>query len=196
MVLAAGLATRMGRPKMDVRVGGRPLLWWAVEHCLEADLSRVIVVAGPGPDVRPLLPDSSRISVVVNPRPEDGQASSLGRGLAALSAGDSWAAVFLGDMPCVWPEIIRALTAATQRTARTIIRPTFKKNRPGHPVVFHRRWFRELTALTGDQGGRAVVTAHPGAVATLEFDAAEPLLDVDTESDLAAAEAALGARGV
>lgn len=193
VVLAAGLATRMGRSKMDLTVGGRPLLWWAVAHCLAADLSRVIVVAGPGPDVRPLLPDSSRISIVVNPRPEDGQASSLGLGLAAVAAGDAWAAVFLGDMPCIWPEIIQTLTATARRTDKSIIRPVFQ-TRPGHPVIFHRLWFPELTALTGDQGGRALLAAHPEAMETIAFDAAEPLLDVDTESDLAAVEAALSAR--
>jgi molybdenum cofactor cytidylyltransferase len=193
IVLAAGLSRRLGRPKLGLTVAGRPLLRWAVDHCLEAGLGRLIVVAGPREDPRPLLPDDPRLGFTVNPEPEAGQNGSLRVGLAKLPPGTAWAAVFLGDMPCVWPEITRELLGRLPTASGSIVRPAFD-SRPGHPVVFQARWFERLSALRGDAGGREVVAAHPDQVEIIPFAGTEPLLDVDTEADLAAAEAVLTAR--
>ena len=187
IMLAAGLARRMGRPKLGLKVAGRPLLSWAVDHGLQGGLTELILVVGPGDDPRPLLPESPRLRLTVNPRPEAGQSGSLRIGLAALAPETQWAAVYLADMPCVWPEITRALLGRRRATTKSIIRPLFD-SQPGHPVIFHRRWFGELAALVGDHGGRTVVAAHPDEVEIVRFDETEPLLDVDTETDLARAE--------
>jgi molybdenum cofactor cytidylyltransferase len=193
IMLAAGLSRRLGRPKLGLMVAGRPLLRWAVDHCLAGGLTELIVVVGPREDPRPLLPESPRLRLKVNPRPEAGQSGSLAIGLAGLPPGTAWAAVYLGDMPCIWPEITRTLLARLPETAASIVRPGFA-SRPGHPVIFQARWFDQLRALDGDQGGREVLAAHPEAIEIVTFDQAEPLLDVDTEADLSAAEEALRAR--
>jgi molybdenum cofactor cytidylyltransferase len=193
IMLAAGLSSRMGRPKLGLPAAGRPLIQWAVDHCLQGGLTELILVVGPDDDPRPLLPASPRLKLAVNPRPQAGQSGSLKIGLAALAPVTQWAAVYLADMPCVWPEITRSLLKLLKTTTKSIIRPRFD-SKPGHPVIFHRRWFDRLSALTGDQGGRTVVAAHPDQVEMVRFDATEPLLDVDTEADLARAEIVLKAR--
>ena len=54
----------------------------------------------------------------------------------------------------------------------------------GNPCLFPARFFPELLALEGDQGGGAVIRRHPEALLLLET-AAEELRDVDTQAALA-----------
>lgn len=190
IILAAGLSERLGRPKMTLMVAGRPLLCWTVEHVLAAGLEAVVVTGHEPEDVAALLPPKSRLTLAVNPDPAAGQAGSLRIGIESIPLDVSWAAVFLGDMPCIWPEVIAEVVAVTAGTEKSIIRPRFD-GRPGHPVVFERRWFDDIAGLTGDEGGRAILTAHPGEIEYVDFEGAVPLLDLDTEADIKVIEASL-----
>jgi len=46
LVLAAGGGSRLGRPKAEIVVGGRRLVDLAIESCIRAGLSPVVVVLG------------------------------------------------------------------------------------------------------------------------------------------------------
>jgi CTP:molybdopterin cytidylyltransferase MocA len=46
LVLAAGAGSRFGRPKAGVEAGGRRLVDLAIESCIRAGLSPVVVVLG------------------------------------------------------------------------------------------------------------------------------------------------------
>jgi molybdenum cofactor cytidylyltransferase len=50
-------------------------------------------------------------------------------------------------------------------------------------VLFDRTLFPELLAVTGDQGGRAVIARHGDEVERVEVGEAAALLDVDTRRD-------------
>ena len=50
ILLAAGKGKRMGSdlPKVVLRVGGKPMVWWVVQACRDAGVGRIIVVIGHG----------------------------------------------------------------------------------------------------------------------------------------------------
>ena len=52
IILAAGKGLRMGsdRPKVLFEVAGRPMVWWVVQACRQAKVSRNIIVIGEGGD--------------------------------------------------------------------------------------------------------------------------------------------------
>jgi molybdenum cofactor cytidylyltransferase len=91
------------------------------------------------------------------------------------------------DMPCIskttYAPVVRALTQPG--SAITIAAPCFSEQR-GHPVGFAASLRDELIALTGDTGARSVLAGH--AVARIAVDDPGILLDIDSPSDLHAAQ--------
>jgi molybdenum cofactor cytidylyltransferase len=181
IVLAAGASSRMGRPKMLLPLGARTLLSTVAAALLDAGLRSVVVVLGcDAENVRAAagLPEDPRLRLVVNDEWRSGMASSLRRGLE--ECGEAAAAlVALGDQAGLTADRVRRIVSAWRPDAPLVV-PTHN-SRAGHPVLFARSLWDELRALSGDVGGRDVVTRHlDGAVLV----PAEPLADLDTEEDL------------
>ncbi|MEJ0047378.1 MAG: NTP transferase domain-containing protein [Rhodospirillales bacterium] len=88
--------------------------------------------------------------------------------------------VCLGDMPLVTPSLLnRLLEAYDPDEGRLIVVPTHQGKR-GNPVVWDRRFFAEMAALTGDTGARALLLRHAEQVAEVEVESDAVLRDFDT----------------
>jgi len=182
LLLAAGLSRRMGRAKLLLPLAGRPVVRHAAEGLLAAGVEPLTVVVGPGDAVAAAL-DGLPVRLVVNPRPEAGQASSLVAGIAALTPGTEAVLVALGDQPFVAADVIRQLIYALEGTDKVIAAPRYRDGL-GNPVLFRARVFPEILALGGDRGARAVVERDAARVALVEIDHPMPA-DVDTPEDYA-----------
>jgi molybdenum cofactor cytidylyltransferase len=182
IVLAAGFARRMGRQKLLLDLKGKPVVRWSVEAVLPHVGDCVVVTGQDDAGVRAALADLP-VRFAVNPRPQNGQASSIAVGVAALKPWTAAAVVVLGDQPRTPPSVLPELLAAQQRSGRAIVTPSYRGTR-GTPVVFSSEVFPELAALQGDEGARAVVAARPERVETVALDVAMPP-DVDTPEDFA-----------
>jgi molybdenum cofactor cytidylyltransferase len=189
IVLAAGASTRMGRQKLTLPMaGGRPLVRLAVEQVLAAGLDEVVVVVGGDAEAVAAALATLPVRVVVNPRYAEGQSTSLRVGLDALLPGTDAAVVALGDQPLPDPDVIRRLVSAFRTTGRPIAAPVYRDGR-GNPVLFGAALFGELRGVTGDQGGRGVITRDSARVAEVPVDMAMPA-DIDTPEDYEAARGA------
>lgn len=189
LVLAAGGSTRMGRPKMLLDLGGRPLVAHALRPLLDAGLQRVCVVLGAGADaVREALPRDPRVVLVENPDWRSGLASSLQVGLRA-SAGADAVLVALGDQPSLSPEVVARVLAAAPGRSLVV---ADHGGRIVHPMLFGRELFPELEALRGDTGARDVVRRHQQEAVRVPGTAPR---DLDTEEDYRAAIEGLPPRG-
>jgi molybdenum cofactor cytidylyltransferase len=182
IVLAAGLARRMGRQKLLLDLEGKPVIRWSVEAVLPHVGDCVVVTGADDAALRGALRDL-RVRFAVNPRPQDGQGASIAVGAAALTPSTAAALVVLADQPLTPPSVIPALLAAQQASGKAIAAPSYRGTR-GTPVLFAAAVFPELRALAGDSGARAVVTARPDRVDLVEIDVAMPA-DVDTPEDFA-----------
>jgi molybdenum cofactor cytidylyltransferase len=182
IVLAAGLARRMGRQKLLLEVGGKAVVRWSVEVVLPHVADLVVVTGGDDAAIRAALEGLS-VRFAVNPHPEAGQGSSIVVGIAALAPGTSAALIALGDQPRLPDGVIAALLRAREQTGQAVVAPVYRGVQ-GTPVLFGAETFGELAALDGDTGARSVVQAHPGRVARVAIDAPMPL-DVDTPEDYA-----------
>ena len=129
----------------------------------------------------------------VNPRPEDGLASSLRVGLdaAAEDPGADAVLVVLGDQPSVRPEVLRAVIDAARETDRPIVRPRYTADGAPNPVLVRREAWALAAGLDGDRGLGPLIARHPDLVHELRVEGAIP--DVDTPADLAALESATAA---
>ena len=181
VVLAAGLSRRMGQAKLLMPVGGRAIVRYVVESVLAGGVDLVWVVTGP--DVEPIEAALAglEVQIAVNPAPEEGQASSLRAGIAALPASVDAVLIALGDQPSLAPSIIPALLAARRTSPKLIVAPRYRDGQ-GNPVLFKREIFPELLRLTGDQGARPIIQKEPTRVEWVELDLPMPP-DVDTPDD-------------
>jgi molybdenum cofactor cytidylyltransferase len=181
IVLAAGLSRRMGRPKLLLELGGRPVIRHAVERVIAAGLRPVLVVSGPEHDALARALAGLEVQLAINPTPESGQGSSVGVGVSALPAGTDAVLIALGDQPGVPAEVIPALIEALKQPGKAIAAPRYADGL-GNPVLFASSVFAELLALGGDRGARAVIERDPSRLAVV--DVASPMpRDIDTPED-------------
>jgi molybdenum cofactor cytidylyltransferase len=188
IVLAAGLATRMGEIKPLTLVEKEPALMMILRRIRAAGIPRPIVVLGSGSAQRiEKAVDLSECNVVFNDEPGAGMSRSLRLGLDAVSPGATGVLIFHADMPFVRPETIRAVLRAAEAGAG--IAAPIHQARRGFPVFFHRTCFARLReSLSGDAGGRAYIEAHRGDLVSITVDDPGCVYDIDRPTDLAAWE--------
>lgn len=182
VVLAAGISSRLGRPKQTLPLEGKPLLQHVLDAAARAGLDDVIVVLGHAADevARELrLPPGAR--TVVNPDFRSGQSSSLRAGLAAVAPDAGAVVVLLGDQPRLSPRAIEAVTAAYRAGRGPVIQASYG-GRGGHPVLLDRGVWTEVLAVEGDVGARDILARHPEWVRAVEVGGRPPT-DVDTWED-------------
>jgi molybdenum cofactor cytidylyltransferase len=182
VVLAAGLARRMGRQKLLLNFQGKPVVRWAVERLVPHVGDIVVVTGQDDAAIRAALSGLS-LRFAVNPSPQAGQGSSIAVGVTALPPWTRAALIALGDQPRVPDAVVPALLAALERAGKAIVAPVYR-GAQGTPVLFTSQIFAELEALTGDAGARAVVSRLPERVERVAFDLPMPP-DVDTPEDFA-----------
>jgi len=181
-VLAAGFARRMGRQKLVLAVRGMPIVRLSVE-ALRPHVEDLVVVTGRDEAaVREALAGLD-VRFATNPRPQDGQGSSIAVGVAALPPWTRAALIALGDQPRVPIDVAPKLLEAWKRTGKPIVAPVYQGTQ-GTPVLFAADVFAELRALSGDSGAKSVVQARRDRVELLAIDVPMPA-DVDTPEDYA-----------
>ncbi len=183
VVLAAGGGIRFEGPvhKLLVPVQGEPLVVRVVRTALGAGLDETIVVVG-AVDVEPALTSAGLledVTLVVNERWAEGQATSLAAAITAADRGGHDAVVVgLGDQPGVSSEAWRRV--ATTAPDAEIVVATYDGERR-NPVRLGRQIWSELPT-EGDEGARVLLRRRPDLVAEVGCPG-EPD-DVDTLEDL------------
>lgn len=184
IVLAAGAGVRFGGAKLTSPWCGGALIDGALSVALAAPVRSVWLVTGADPAVAQAAKafvaargQTDRLTLVHAAGHTEGMAASLRAGLAALPPDAAGVFVFLGDMPRIPREIAarlaRALVGGVLAAA-----PMFAGRR-GHPVLFARALFAELSALAGDTGARAVLDRLGPGLALIEAPDDGVLFDVD-----------------
>lgn len=181
IVLAAGTSSRMrGRNKLLEDFDGAPMIRQTVENILESEASPVVVVTGR--DARKVKETLSGLDVICadNPRFADGMSGSLRAGLGKLSDETDGALICLGDMPLVSPKIINKLIAAfDEEEGRTICLPVHH-GKWGNPILWSRRYFEEMRAISGDQGARELLHIYAERICEVAVDSEGVIQDFDT----------------
>jgi molybdenum cofactor cytidylyltransferase len=188
VVLAAGRSTRMGGPnKLLAELGGKPLVRIVTEQVLGSKASSVTVVTGhQAAEVEKALA-GLKVKFVRNPDFAAGLASSVRTGIAAVPETADGAVVCLGDMPLIDARLIDRLIEALAPDRGHLIAVPVSDSRRGNPVLWSRRFFKELMTLDGDIGARNLIARHAEAVVEVAVEGHGAFLDIDTPEALAAA---------
>jgi molybdenum cofactor cytidylyltransferase len=180
IILAAGGARRMGRPKPLLPVGKRPVIAWVVQAARRAGLFPLRVVTGAYAAQLAQALAGWEVDILSNPAWEQGQSTSLRCGLSELPPEVGGAVFLQADQPFVAPALLHALRRAHASGAGWVIAPSVSGQRTS-PVLFDRALFPELRSLLGDQGGRALFDRWPPAL--VPWKDPRLLVDIDTPAD-------------
>jgi CTP:molybdopterin cytidylyltransferase MocA len=181
IVLAAGAATRFGRPKQLAVLDGRPLLMHVLGRALEVAGSSVSVVIGAHASaIAPVL-NRCNVGVIVNRGWDEGIASSIRLGVQRLPGACAGVMLLLADQLGVTAADLQHLADLWHRQPGSIVAARYG-GALGVPAIFPRALFSELLELRGDRGAQIVLRRHESRLVALQVPGAAQ--DVDTPEDL------------
>ena len=185
VLLAAGAGSRLGgRPKALLELGGVPLVMRQLIELSGAGVDEVVLVLGHHAQAIEAVVRAFPITLVHNPRPDDGQASSVRVGLAALNPKIDAVIVALADQPLVNSQDVTALISAFKKRGDAAMVVPRVAGEPGNPVIFEGALRDEWLAGSADAACRQWRLANPQRVRWMDTDNARYRFDIDTADDL------------
>lgn len=188
LIPAGGQSSRMGCPKLSLRLGGRTVLEHVIAALRGGGVGHVLVVVGP--HVPELVPCAEAAGALVCRLPEAtaDMRATVQHGLRWLEqrgragAGDAWLLV-PADHPTLEAGVVRALLEAhADRPAASIIIPTYAGRR-GHPALIGWEHVPAILALPPDQGINAYLRRQEAHTLELPVQTPAVLADLDVPED-------------
>ena len=179
ILLAAGESKRMGTNKLSLPWGRKTVLQRCLRVLLSSQVGEVWIVLNKqtwelGERLR-----GPRVKLVHNPQFKKGMSSSIRRGIQAMGQKSRAVLIALGDHPVLNVNTVNALIRAYVEKKGTIIVPVYRGKR-GHPVLFDRRYGKELLKLKRDVGARALLERHRKEVYEFNSKSEGVVVDIDT----------------
>ncbi len=184
IVLAAGLSTRMGAPKMLLPWGNKAVIQHVIEVVLSAGIKDVAVVTGGYKEELDSILATLPVVNAFNPDFANGEMlDSIQVGLRALPVSVQAAFLVLGDQPTITSEIFfRLIENSRTIPFGKIIIPSYHFRR-GHPWVIPRSFWHQILELNPPKTMRDFLKANESSIYYVEFDTPAILQDLDTPQD-------------
>jgi len=182
IILAAGASKRMGTAKALMDAGGRTFVRRLLETLRDGGIvSAAVVIRAGDAAIEAEIAEAGFGRAVVNPRPDEGQLTSLLAGLAAVDGpGVEGVLVTLVDVPLITAATVRLLGERAAVSPASVVRAVHG-GRHGHPVIFKRALFAALRGADPAVGAKAVIRA--AAIDDVTVDDPGVVEDVDTPED-------------
>jgi molybdenum cofactor cytidylyltransferase len=183
VVLAAGLSTRMGQPKLILPWGETTIIGRVVQVLHAAEVQPVIVVTGGAHQQVETALQGMPVKAVFNPRyADDYMALSLKIGLSQLPETVDASLVVLGDQPQIRCDLVQAILERYRGNSQALIVPSYQ-NRRGHPWLVHRSLWAEILVLQPPDTLRNWMNSHSASIHYIEAQDDSILRDLDTPQD-------------
>lgn len=183
IILAAGRSVRFGENKLLAVVSGKPLYQHTLDRMRAFQAYPQYLVTGY--DVIAGAAEKQGIKTISNTEPERGISHSIIMGLEeCLKQNPDIQGVLFSvcDQPNLKTATIqRILNAAGMYKGQIIC--AGNPGRPGNPVLWDRAFFDSLRHLSGDNGGRRILSGLRESVRYVEAQP-EELKDIDQRNDL------------
>ncbi len=187
MILAAGSSTRMGTAKQLLQLDGKCMLEHVIRNVVAQSFEKVMIVIGHKADdiMERISIPSSHCSWIINHKYHLGQSTSFLTAMENIDSTFRSAMFFLGDQPFLKAETIKTVfeegyKKEKRMTSPFVIRP-FYENQPGHPVFWGNVKALDLSTLSGDKGGKGLLSSVKKHC--LHIDDPNILFDIDTLAD-------------
>ncbi|SDC00801.1 nucleotidyltransferase family protein [Pedobacter soli] len=180
IILAGGNSGRLGQPKQLLTYNGKALLDIVSEAAIASGFSPVLTVLGGYADQ---LAKILKTDFIINNDWESGLSGSIVTGLKALLKSEpdlDQVILTVSDQPFISAAVFKKLFE-NQQVSRTGIVASKYADTIGTPVLFTQKYFKQLLALSGNRGAKAIINNNPNDVATIAFEMGH--IDIDTMAD-------------
>lgn len=186
IILAAGKSTRFPGNKLLARIGDEYMVEKVIKTVMKSRADEIIIVTGHESDKIESIVwgmRDDRIKLIHNPDYEEGQSSSVKRGVAEVMNEVDAVIIHPADVPFITSDDVNNLINLYEITNSTIIVASHK-GRHGHPILFSRRLFKEIMNISEEKRGlKEVVEKHREEIVEVE-SSPYTVVDIDTLEDL------------
>lgn len=193
VLLAGGASRRFGADnKLLAAVDGAPMVARVAREILAGGVGELVVVTGAerAAYLEALAGIPARF--IQNDRWDEGIGGSIAAGVGAISNAPQGAFVVPGDLPHLTADVFRQLARAfAEAGGEQVVVPVTASGEQRNPVLWPRRLFPELAALSGPRGGKSLLDSLGDGRLDVAFADECVFTDIDTADDYARLIAAL-----
>ncbi|MFN7035876.1 MAG: NTP transferase domain-containing protein [Bellilinea sp.] len=185
LVLAAGLSTRMGQPKLLLDWGGKTVLQTVLLTLHSAGIERIYTVVGANREAiqQSILSLTFPVRTVFNPDYSNGEMTdSIKVGIKSVPRNAAAVLIVLGDQPQMEVEVVKGVLDFYKKTGAKIIVPSYQFRR-GHPWLIEKSLWGELENLSPSYTMRDFLRKHHDEIRYIEVETPTVLQDLDTPQD-------------
>ena len=183
IILAAGISSRMGRPKQLLKVDGSTMIDHAIQAALDAGMDSPIVVLGANANQ---IKSSSRLlcrcTVIKNTNYREGLSRSLKSGLQSTPAQTTAYIFMLADQPLISGRLVLQMIQEFNKTRADILYPEYQGQR-GNPVIISSKLRNRLLLAEGDSGAKFLFTDNSLSIVPYPINTDAVITDIDTPED-------------
>jgi molybdenum cofactor cytidylyltransferase len=181
-ILAAGISSRMGKPKLSLPWGEHTILEETTQQVMAAGYDGVVVVLGdPNDGLEPLLAGRA-VKVARNLNYRAGMCTSIKAGVAFIDSDATAFALVQADQPGITAKIHHLVQANFRKSGKGICAPLYE-GALGYPVIFSAKYRSEMFALQGDHGVANLIGFHKDDLFAFEVKHPEVVQSINTLQD-------------
>lgn len=183
VILAAGFSSRMeGKNKLTLELEGKKIIEHVIIAAQESNLDEILIVYK-DEDIKHIAMQYN-LRAIYNENSAEGMSTSLKVGVSSLSKNSNACLFLLGDMPFVKSKTINtlvkeAINQSELDAEKSIIVPFYNGKR-GNPVIFGKKYYKEILENTGDLGAREIMKNNLQAVVKVDISDDYENIDIDT----------------
>jgi len=182
LIVAAGNSSRLGEPKQLLKFKGKTLLQNVVEEAIKVSQS-VVVVMGSGHSQISKEIENLEVKIVENIHWNEGMGSSIKIGLTQLLNEFPEVQniiISVCDQPFIEASVFSDLIQMQKDSQKGIVASKYSDTL-GTPVLFTKKYFEELSRLSGQEGAKKMIQKFKGDIAEINFE--KGAIDIDTQTD-------------
>tara|TARA_Y100000589_G_scaffold299210_1_gene308445 strand:+ start:27 stop:674 length:648 start_codon:yes stop_codon:yes gene_type:complete len=188
LFLGAGSSSRMrGDDKLIKKINGVPQIERILIEALKLKIPIFVTIPATNIERKLIISKTNAIVIEVQD-PKLGMGHSIAEGIIKITK--TYDFLSLGICPSDLPDLkfssFKKLTDYFAKTPDMICRPIKRGSTSfGHPVIFPKKYFKELKLLEGDRGGQNIIQSMEENLNAYETDDESYFSDLDTSEDFA-----------
>jgi molybdenum cofactor cytidylyltransferase len=182
IILAAGNSSRLGEPKQLLEYKGKSLLHHVTRQALKMT-GAVVVVSGSNNNLIENELKNLQVITVYNPEWQEGMGASIRAGVEKIINEFPVIEnliISVCDQPFINSSVFSELMTKHKEDQKGIIASAYA-GVLGTPVMFDRKYFDELSKLSGNEGAKKLLHVFSRDVGSINFEKGR--IDIDTKDD-------------